>query len=97
MAIKTPGFKELIVRKVVGGKRPLWHARHPDYQGYGNTICGAGNTADNAIADWQKQFRARMARDARALSVVNPSVAARVGMIFQKVADATAKGLDRKE
>jgi hypothetical protein len=61
----------LVCQKAKGGKNPLWHCRHISY--FSDTdwrgqplakrsakvrICGAGNTADNAIKDWQKQYRA---------------------------------------
>lgn len=35
------------------GARELWNARHPDYPG----VCGAGNTAHNAIRDWRVQVK----------------------------------------
>jgi len=50
--METPSATKLLCQKFRGGKNALWHARHPMYR-----ICGAGNTADNAIRDWQKQFR----------------------------------------
>ena len=49
MTIKA---NELLCRKVQGGKRTLWHAKHPDHN-----IVGAGNSADNAIKDFQSQLR----------------------------------------
>lgn len=44
---------DLVCNKVRGGRRALWHAKHPTIEG----ITGAGNTADNAIKDFQKQYR----------------------------------------
>lgn len=35
------------------GSQDLWNARHPDYPG----VCGAGNSAHNAIKDWRIQLR----------------------------------------
>lgn len=51
-----PIYRQLVCVKALGGKRPLWHARHPDYP----RIVGAGNTGDNAIKDWQKMRVAAM-------------------------------------
>ncbi len=51
--MKTPNYSTLHIQKAKGGKNPLWQARHPHY----SKIVGAGNTADNAIKDWQKMFR----------------------------------------
>ena len=42
-------------QKLHGGKRPLWNAKAPNVP-----ATGAGNTADNAIRDLQRQAR-RMA------------------------------------
>lgn len=53
--MKTPGYSELTIQKVKGGKKPLWQARHRHYA----KIVGAGNTADNAIKDWQRMFKSR--------------------------------------
>lgn len=46
---------EISIRKVVGGKKALWHATHPR----ADRLVGAGNTADNALKDLQAQFRRR--------------------------------------
>jgi len=63
--VKTPPSHEIECKRVLGGKRALWHARHPDHNGiFYCTIVGAGNTADNAILDFQRQFRT-LARQGR--------------------------------
>lgn len=49
---EKPFYVGVNVQKVRGGKRPLWLARK-DRCFYH----GAGNTADNAIKDLQKQIR----------------------------------------
>jgi len=52
----SPKASELYVVKLRVGK---WHACHSD-RDYSQTYCcitGYGNTADNAIKDYQKQFR----------------------------------------
>ena len=70
--IPTPKASQLICILKKGGKRPLWHAvlspfkasvqeflrslhmkDSPNWKGG----CGAGNTAENAIKDYQKMFR----------------------------------------
>jgi hypothetical protein len=43
---------DLNCRKIQGGKNTLWHAKHPSHN-----IVGAGNSADNAIKDFQAQHR----------------------------------------
>ena len=49
-----PFYRKVTCNKVIGGKRrPLWQARHENYQ----NVCGAGNTADNAIKDLAEQVR----------------------------------------
>lgn len=72
MSIK---FWNLNCVKIRGGKKPLWIARlrtegygrpnaaiTKDMFDIGKDIRGAGNTADNAIKDFQKQYRASKAR-----------------------------------
>ena len=49
----TPKAHTINCNKCRGGKKPLWQAHHPDHRG----IVGAGNTADNAIKDFQKQLQ----------------------------------------
>lgn len=44
---------DMMCRKIRGGKKPLWYAYHDSYF----SIVGVGNTADNAIRDFQKQYR----------------------------------------
>lgn len=72
MSIK---FWNLNCVKIRGGKKSLWSARLRT-EGYGKPhsaitkemfdigkdIRGAGNTAENAIKDFQKQYRAKQAR-----------------------------------
>lgn len=48
----VPFYYSVVVTKCHGGKRALWHARKDSYPG----VCGAGNTADNAIRDLAKQI-----------------------------------------
>jgi len=43
---------DLLCQRIRGGKRPLWQAR-----AYGVNVVGAGNSADNAIRDWFKQYK----------------------------------------
>jgi hypothetical protein len=43
------------------GSQDLWNARHQDYPG----VCGAGNSAHNAIKDFRVQLKAYNARKAR--------------------------------
>lgn len=61
MSIKA---RDLVCQKVCGGKKPLWHAyRAGTFNQFPNhMIVGAGNTADNAIRDYQKQSRVRSLR-----------------------------------
>ena len=60
---KTPPSHEIVCKRARGGKKPLWHAEHPDCDGIKyRRVVGAGNTADNAIADFQAQFRAMVRR-----------------------------------
>lgn len=51
---KAPFYLGVTCRKVIGGKNPLWHAYMKDTV---SIYVGAGNTADNAIRDLQKQLR----------------------------------------
>ena len=53
----TPKYQQLVCRKVCGGKRPLWQAEFRHKPENIPTIVGAGNTADNAIKDYQRQWR----------------------------------------
>jgi hypothetical protein len=48
----TPGYENITLTKQHGGQRPLWKATHPGFR-----IVGTGNTADNAIKNFQEQFR----------------------------------------
>lgn len=71
MVIMTPTASELVCVKQRGGRITLWHARHASPHSPANfnmlnavgacNLVGAGNTADNAIKDYQASFR-RMAR-----------------------------------
>jgi hypothetical protein len=54
-------YSALFLRKLRGGKRALWNCWFPD-SGFSN-IVGAGNTADNAIKDWRKQYKLSMQLD----------------------------------
>jgi len=54
--MKTPLLTQLDYNYVMGGKRPLWQARHPIHPG----ITGAGSRPELAGKDWQKQFRSRL-------------------------------------
>ena len=58
---KTPGFKEISVYKARGGQKPLWNsfgkALFNKVSSEWFRIIGAGNSADNAIKDYQAQFR----------------------------------------
>ena len=47
----VPFYISCDVRKIIGGKRPLWQARRLE-----STLVGAGSTAENAIRDLQRQF-----------------------------------------
>lgn len=68
MAKQVPFYRTCTCNKVVGGKRPLWHARFTSEAFLGMTRngfsggepVGAGNTADNAIKDLAEQVRRRM-------------------------------------
>ena len=63
----TPKPKDLCVQKQGSGARAYWLARHEDEiagtvdQSLPEARCyrvrGTGNTADNAIRDWQEQWR----------------------------------------
>ena len=69
--LKTPTYKDLVCSKRNGGKHTLWHAKmsHEALEALmangasgrlfwqARSMCGAGATADNAIADFQKQWR----------------------------------------
>jgi len=71
----TIKFYNLNCVKIRGGKKPIWSSRLRT-EGYGKPhsaitkemfdigkdIRGAGNTAENAIKDFQKQYRAKQAR-----------------------------------
>lgn len=60
MKIPNYSFQDLVITKARGGKKALWHARFQSlYSGVTalHKLTGSGNTADNAIRDWQKQFR----------------------------------------
>lgn len=56
--MKTPPSHEINCTRARGGTNPFWHGRHEKHPG----IVGAGNSADNAIADFQKQFRSMAKR-----------------------------------
>ncbi len=56
---ESPSAKDLLCRKLRGGKHTLWHAFHPTDVSPGTKVIGAGNTADNAIKDYQAQWRRR--------------------------------------
>lgn len=47
-----PFYHDVVCRKLRGGKKALWQASKP-----GCKYTGAGNTADNAIKDLQKQIK----------------------------------------
>ena len=52
-----PFYVGVQVTKALGGKKPLWHARKSGVvsaSGF-SQLCGAGNTAENAIRDLQRQ------------------------------------------
>jgi len=51
--MKTPFYRDVICKKVMGGKRPLWQAHHFEIE----NLCGAGKNAELAILDLQKQVR----------------------------------------
>lgn len=54
---------ELVCVKNRGGKKPLWHAFLASrYNLFSPLIVGAGNSADNAIKDYQKQAKAHSLR-----------------------------------
>lgn len=61
--MKTLFYRQVYVEKIRGGKKPLWRARFKAgvfswlAEVGGRNYVGAGNTADNAIKDLQKQFR----------------------------------------
>jgi hypothetical protein len=65
--MKEHFYRQVYVTKVLGGKRSLWQARmnespiDPTY-GLPSNVCGAGNTADNAIKDLAEQMRRFRAR-----------------------------------
>jgi 3-hydroxyisobutyrate dehydrogenase-like beta-hydroxyacid dehydrogenase len=52
MKTTVPFYRTVNLYKVRGGKKPLWQAHKP-----GCLWIGVGNSADNAIADLQKQIR----------------------------------------
>ena len=66
----VPFYRDVSVTKVIGGKKPLWHARLAGSQRLSDLIqvlgararfaTGASNTADGAIADLQKQINKLM-------------------------------------
>ena len=54
-----PLYARVLCKKIMGGKRALWHAwQMPDDKevkgSHGSVIIGAGNTGDNAIKDLAK-------------------------------------------
>lgn len=55
--MKTPFYYDVNCSKVRGGKRELWNATKP-----GIDWTGAGNTANNAIKDLQKQINSASKR-----------------------------------
>lgn len=54
--MKQPFYRQVVCNKVLGGIRPLWQARLTNVT---SNLCGAGGSADLAIADLQKQLRNR--------------------------------------
>jgi hypothetical protein len=58
MAKANPFYSNVVCTKFCGGKRALWHAHYKVLPSLSlNGVCGAGNTADNAIEDLAKQTR----------------------------------------
>lgn len=54
-------YQGKIEKACKNGGRELWNARHPDYPG----VCGAGNSAHNAIRDFRVQLKFHLGRKAR--------------------------------
>ena len=52
-AQKERFYDNVIINKVLGGKKPLWQARH--VSGLVRSV-GAGNSAENAIKDLARQM-----------------------------------------
>ena len=52
----VPFYRNVTCTKVMGGKKPLWNAQTMLAVGPRRDIIGAGNTADNAIRDLQRQL-----------------------------------------
>jgi hypothetical protein len=52
-AQKERFYDNVIINKVLGGKKALWQARHTSSSVHS---VGAGNTADNAIKDLARQM-----------------------------------------
>lgn len=60
--MNDPFYRRCFCVKGNGGKKPFWNAKMKDNIPVFSSLQGAGNTADNAIKDLQKQVREKERR-----------------------------------